>query len=57
MTRDDIHDAAREMRFLHGEKARQKVIDEIVRSVRDQDIDAAKRWNEVGKALDDMIAG
>jgi hypothetical protein len=54
---DDILDSARQMRSLHGEKARQKIVDEVMRSVRDQDIDGATRWDAVGQALDEMVAG
>jgi hypothetical protein len=54
MADDEIRDAARQLRFLHGARARQKAVDEVVRAVRDHNLDAAKRWDEIGRALDDM---
>lgn len=40
----------------HGPKARQKVVDEIVKAVRDHDIASATRWEEIGRAVDRQLS-
>lgn len=37
---------------LHGDRVRQMIVDEIVRAIRDHDMTAAKRWDEVGEEVD-----
>ena len=39
----------------YGAKARQRVVDEIVAAVRNHDIDAAKWWDEIGRAVDERL--
>ncbi|RYF21152.1 MAG: hypothetical protein EOO77_06610 [Oxalobacteraceae bacterium] len=40
----------------HGNGARQTVIDEIVRAIRAHDMDAAKRWDQIGQEIDRKLA-
>lgn len=41
---------------LHGVKARQRVVDEIVVAIKNHDIDTAKLWDEIGRAVDARLA-
>ncbi|MHA6723183.1 hypothetical protein [Sphingomonas sp. RS2018] len=47
---------AREMVDRHGRRARQLVVDEIVRAIKDHDIDKAKRWDVVAQKVDRLLA-
>ncbi len=48
--------AARDLVSMHGRRARQVVVDEIVRAIRDSDMDTAKAWDRVGTEVDKLIA-
>ncbi len=39
----------------HGQGARQKVVDQIVIAIRAHDLPAAKRWEEVGRVVDQRL--
>lgn len=41
---------------LHGAKARQKVVDEIVTAIKNHDLDTARLWDQVGQAVDARLA-
>ena len=45
-------EAARRLIRLHGAKARQQIVDEIVTAIRAHDLEAAKRWEHVGREVD-----
>ncbi|MHA6724265.1 hypothetical protein [Sphingomonas sp. RS2018] len=47
---------ARAMVDTHGRRARQLVVDEIVRAIKDHDIDKAKRWDVVAQKIDRLLA-
>ena len=40
----------------HGIGARQKVVDHIVSAIRAHDLPTAKRWEEVGRDVDQRLA-
>lgn len=44
--------AARLIRFEHGRRAEQYVVDRIFESVQNADLDAAKWWDVVGSHLE-----
>lgn len=56
MSSPSLSQIADDLIARHGPKARQRVIDEIVVAVRNHDIDSAKRWDEVGRIVDDRLA-
>jgi hypothetical protein len=39
-----------------GIKARQHVVDAILKAIRDNDISEAKRWDDVGRAVDLLLS-
>lgn len=39
----------------HGMGARQKVVDHIVTAIRAHDLPTAKRWEEVGRVVDQCL--
>lgn len=47
---------ADELIRLHGQNARQKVVDEILRAIRANDVATAKRWDELGTTIDLRLA-
>ncbi len=47
---------AKHLVVQHGRRAPQFVVDEIVRAVRQADLAAAKRWNDVGQEIDLLLA-
>lgn len=51
----DIAAAADRIIRLHGDHARQKIVDEIVQAIRAHDIVAAKRWDQLGQAVDQRL--
>jgi len=50
-----IDDTATALVASHGLGARQKVIDQIIACVREHDIHCAKRWEEVGRKVDEGL--
>lgn len=51
---DQIHTAI-DLVSIHGRRARQIVVDEILAAVRNHDIVAAKEWDEIGRAVDERL--
>ena len=52
----DLAAAADYLMRLHGDRVRQVIVDEIVRSIRTHDMNAAKRWDEIGEEVDRRLA-
>ena len=52
-----LEHAARDLVSMHGRRARQVVVDEIVQAIRDSDMESAKAWDRVGQAVDKLILG
>lgn len=50
-------DSAAALVAAHGLAARQKVVDHIVSAIRAHDLPTAKRWEEVGRDVDQRLAG
>jgi hypothetical protein len=48
----NLDQLAAELIRLHGQNARQKVVDEIMRAVRSHEVAGAKRWDELGEFID-----
>lgn len=52
-----LEHAARDLVSMHGRRARQVVVDEIVTAIRDSDMEKAKAWDRVGQVVDKLILG
>jgi hypothetical protein len=53
---NDIERAADALIARHGIRARQQVVDQIIVAIRAHDLAAAKRWDEIGEAVDRKLA-
>jgi hypothetical protein len=53
---NDIEQTAAALVARHGLRARQQVVDQIIAAIRAHDIAAAKRWDEIGEAVDRKLA-
>ncbi|WP_277980998.1 hypothetical protein [Sphingomonas phyllosphaerae] len=53
---NDIEQTAAALVARHGSRARQQVVDQIIAAIRAHDIAAAKRWDEIGEAVDRTLA-
>ncbi len=40
---------------MHGRRARQIIVDEIVKAIRDADMDTAKTWDRIGQEVDALM--
>lgn len=40
----------------HGERVRQRIVDQMIVAIRAHDLALAKRWDEVGQAVDRKLA-
>lgn len=47
--------AARDLLSMHGRRARQIIVDEIVKAIRDADMDTAKTWDRIGQEVDALM--
>lgn len=53
---NDIEQTAAALVARHGARARQQVVDQIIAAIRAHDLAAAKRWDEIGQAVDRRLA-
>lgn len=53
---NDLEQTAAALIQRYGAKARQHVVDQILAAIRMSDLEAAKRWEEVGQAVDRRLA-
>jgi hypothetical protein len=53
---NDLEQTAAALIQRHGAKARQHVVDQIIAAIRAHDLATAKRWDEIGKAVDRRLA-
>jgi len=53
---NDHEQAAAALISQYGVKARQHVVDQILAAIRMSDLEAAKRWDEIGQAVDRNLA-
>lgn len=51
---DQIHTAI-DLVSIHGRRARQIVVDEILAAIRNHDMVTAKEWNDIGRAVDERL--
>ncbi|KQT32641.1 hypothetical protein ASG29_12945 [Sphingomonas sp. Leaf412] len=56
MERNTGDSAAAALVAAHGTMARQKVVDHIMAAIRAHDLTAAKRWDEIGRMVDQRLA-
>lgn len=52
----DLTASADRLIRVHGDRVRQKVVDEIVQAIRAYDLVTAKRWDELGEVVDQQLA-
>ena len=50
-----VSDTASFFLVSHGHRAAQKVVDQIILCIREHDLDGAKRWEEVGRIVDQSL--
>lgn len=53
---NNIEQTAAALVARHGPRARQQVVDQIIAAIRAHDLAAAKRWDEIGEAVDRNLA-
>ncbi|MBW6531502.1 hypothetical protein KZ820_12225 [Sphingomonas sp. RRHST34] len=53
---NDIEQTAAALGARHGSRARQQVVDQIIAAIRAHDLATAKRWDEIGEAVDRRLA-
>lgn len=53
---NDIEQTAAALVARCGARARQQVVDQIIAAIRAHDLVAAKRWDEIGEAVDRRLA-
>jgi hypothetical protein len=53
---NDLEQTAAALISRHGAGVRQHIVDQILAAIRMSDLEAAKRWDEVGKAVGRKLA-